>query len=120
MQLYRGIQRQFSENICSEDELRSGIFETFVVTFSCLPASPRIFELLKRHLHARAKKIGTACTPNFWHRADDFKARHSQFSTSERIGTKCNVAPVLKILGMPRLPPGGSLATGKLGTVPTI
>ena len=60
MQLYRGIQRQFSENICSEDELRSGIFETFVVTFSCLPASPRIFELLKRHLHARAKKIGTA------------------------------------------------------------
>ena len=47
-------------------------------------------------------------TPNFWHRADDFKARHSQFSTSERIGTKCNVAPVLKILGMPRLPPGGS------------
>ena len=60
MQLYRGIQRQFSENIFSEDELRSGIFETFVVTFSCLPASPRIFELLKRHLHARAKKIGTA------------------------------------------------------------
>ena len=60
MQLYRGIQRQFSENICSEDELRSGIFETFVVTFSCLPASPRIFELLKRHLHACAKKIGTA------------------------------------------------------------
>ena len=28
MQLYGGIQRQFSENICSEDELRSRIFET--------------------------------------------------------------------------------------------
>ena len=28
---YRGTQRQFSENICSEDDLRS-----------CLPVSPRI------------------------------------------------------------------------------
>ena len=51
--------------------------------------------------------------PNIWHRADDFKARHSQFSTCKRIGPKCNVAPVLKILGVPRLPPGGSLGTGK-------
>ena len=29
----RGTQRQFSENICSEDDLRSRIFETFVVNF---------------------------------------------------------------------------------------
>ena len=63
------------------------------------------------------------------HRADDFKARHSQFSTCKRIGPTCNVAPVLKILGVPRLPPGGSLGgsppggslgTGKRGTVPKI
>ena len=30
---YRGTQRQFSENICLEDDLRSGIFGTFVVKF---------------------------------------------------------------------------------------
>ena len=36
--------------------------------------------------------------PNFWHRADYFKAQHSQFSMCKRIGPKCNVAPVLKIL----------------------
>ena len=29
----RGTQRQFSENICSEDDLRSRIFRTFVVKF---------------------------------------------------------------------------------------
>ena len=29
----RGTQRQFSENVCSEDDLRSRIFETFVVNF---------------------------------------------------------------------------------------
>ena len=29
----RGTQRQFSENICSEDDLRSRIFGTFVVKF---------------------------------------------------------------------------------------
>ena len=41
----RGTQRQFLENICSEDDLRSRIFGTFVVKFlACLPASPRIFE----------------------------------------------------------------------------
>ena len=34
----RGAQRQFSENICSEDDLRSRIFGTFVVKFlACLP-----------------------------------------------------------------------------------
>ena len=30
------------------------------------------------------------------------------------------MAPVLKILGVPRLPPGGSLGTDKRGTVPKI
>ena len=34
-----------------------------------------ILERLKHHLHAVKNKHGT---PNFWHRADDFKARHSQ------------------------------------------
>ena len=58
--------------------------------------------------------------PNFWHRADDFTARHSQFSTCKRIGPKCNVASVLKNLGVPRLPPRGSLGTGKRRTVTKI
>ena len=31
--LIRSTQRQFSENICSEDDLRSRIFGTFVVKF---------------------------------------------------------------------------------------
>ena len=31
--LSRGTQRQFSENICLEDDLRSRIFGTFVVKF---------------------------------------------------------------------------------------
>ena len=35
---HRGTQRQFSENICSEDHLRSRIFGIFVVKFlACLP-----------------------------------------------------------------------------------
>ena len=35
---YRGTQRQFSENICSEDDLKSRIFGTFIVKFlACLP-----------------------------------------------------------------------------------
>ena len=42
----RGTQRQFSESICSEDDLRSRIFRTFVVKFlACLPLF-RIFEHL--------------------------------------------------------------------------
>ena len=37
-QSIRGTQRQISENICSEDDLRSRIFRTFVVKFlACLP-----------------------------------------------------------------------------------
>ena len=36
--ILRGTQRQFSKNICSEDDLRSRIFGTFVVKFlACLP-----------------------------------------------------------------------------------
>ena len=36
--IHRGTQRQFSENICSEDDLRSRIFGTFVVKLlACLP-----------------------------------------------------------------------------------
>ena len=36
--MVRGTQRQFSENIRSEDDLKSRIFETFVVKFlACLP-----------------------------------------------------------------------------------
>ena len=54
--------------------------------------------------------------PDFWHHADDFKAQHSQFSTCKRIGPRCGVAPVLKILGVPR----GSLSTGKRGMAPKI
>ena len=34
----RGTQRQFSENICSKDDLKSRIFGTFVIKFlACLP-----------------------------------------------------------------------------------
>ena len=34
----RGTQRQFPESICSKDDLRSRLFETFVVKFlACLP-----------------------------------------------------------------------------------
>ena len=51
LQRVRGTQRQFSENICSEDDFRSRIFGTFVVKF-CLPASPRIFEHLKNGIIA--------------------------------------------------------------------
>ena len=37
-QSLRGGQRQFSENICSKDDLRSGILETFAVKLLvCLP-----------------------------------------------------------------------------------
>ena len=49
--LYRGTQRQFSENICSEDDLRSRIF-LFFWKISCLPASPRIFEHIKNGIIA--------------------------------------------------------------------
>ena len=72
---------------------------------------------LKPHLHALKNRH---CTPSFWHCADDLKARHSLFSTCKCIGPKCNVAPVLKISGVPRLSPGGTLGMGKQGTVSKI
>ena len=41
--------------------------------------------------------------------------------TSKKIGTARQIfGTVLKILGVPKLPPGGSLGTGKRGTVPKI
>ena len=41
--------------------------------------------------------------------------------TGKKIGTARHIfGTVLKILGVPRLPPGGSLGTGKRGTVPKI
>jgi len=89
-----------------------------VVAWHCCDfmVSKKTFDIqLKPHLHALKNRHGT---PNFWHRADDFKARHSQFSTCKRIGPKCNVASVLKILGVLRRPPEGSLGTGQQGTVP--
>ena len=47
--ILRSTQRHFSENICSEDDLRSRIFRKFFLKFlACLPASPRIFEHLKK------------------------------------------------------------------------
>ena len=45
----RGTQRQFSENICSEDDLRSRIFGTFFVKFlACLPllGFPNIYKMV--------------------------------------------------------------------------
>ena len=42
--ILRGTQRKFSENICSEDDLRSRIFRSICCKIFCLPISPRIFE----------------------------------------------------------------------------
>ena len=48
----RGTQRQFSENICSEDDLRSRIFgKLFVKFIACLPLLGR-----RKLLVAREKK----------------------------------------------------------------
>ena len=53
MPIIRGTQRQFSENICWEDDLTSRIFGTCICCkISCLPASPRIFEHLKNGIIA--------------------------------------------------------------------
>ena len=52
MSIYSGAPNDnFRENICSEDDLRSRIFGTFVVK-SCLHASPRIFEQIKNGILA--------------------------------------------------------------------
>ena len=56
----RGTQLQFSENICSEEDLRSRIFGTlFCCKLSCLPASPKIFERLKNGIIAPFQWIFT-------------------------------------------------------------
>ena len=49
-------QRQLSENICSEDDLRSAISE-HLSKISCLSGSPRIFEHLKNGIIADFKRI---------------------------------------------------------------
>ena len=55
---FSGTQRQFSENVCSEDELRSRTFGTFVVKFlACLPLL--IFERLKNGIIAHFQRIFT-------------------------------------------------------------
>ena len=43
--LIRGTQRQFSKNICSEDDLRSRMFATCVVKLPILRAAPRKYQL---------------------------------------------------------------------------
>ena len=49
--LTRGTQRQFLENICSENDLRSRIFGIFVVKFlACLPLLGCPFLTEKGHL----------------------------------------------------------------------
>ena len=44
---HRGTQRQFLENICSEDDLRYTIFGTFVVKFLACPPFQRFSNPLK-------------------------------------------------------------------------
>ena len=51
----KGTQRQFFENICSEDDLRSRIFGTFVVEF----LASLIFEYLKDGIIAHFQRICT-------------------------------------------------------------
>ena len=46
------MQRQFLENICSEDDLRSRIFRNIFGNISCLSASSRILEHLKNGIIA--------------------------------------------------------------------
>ena len=53
-------ERQFSESICSEDDLTSRIFGTFVEKIYCLPACPRILEHLKNGIIAHFKGIVTS------------------------------------------------------------
>ena len=45
-------KRQLSENICSEDDLRSRIFKTFFCKIPRFPACPRIVEHLKHDIIA--------------------------------------------------------------------
>ena len=53
------------ENICSEDDLRSRIFGTFVVKFlACLPL-PRIFEHLKNGIYNTKIRLTMLCLSGF-------------------------------------------------------
>ena len=45
-------KRQFSQNICSEDDLRSRIFGTFFCKIPYFPACPGIFKHLKHDIIA--------------------------------------------------------------------
>ena len=59
MNIIIGTQRQFSKHICSEDDLRSSIFGTFVVKFfACLPLLG-FSHVLKNGIIARFKRIFT-------------------------------------------------------------
>ena len=49
---FRGTQRQFLENICSEDDLRSRILGTFVVKFLARLPLLGFFEPLKNAIIA--------------------------------------------------------------------
>ena len=66
--VFRGTQRQFSGDICSEDDFRSRIFETFVVKISWLPASSRIFKHIKNGIIVHFWRIfyPKKVTYNFW------------------------------------------------------
>ena len=56
----RGAQRQFLENMCSEDDLRSTVFGTSVGKFlPCLSASPMIFEHLKNGIQSTLSNTDT-------------------------------------------------------------
>ena len=67
---------------CEESRWRSQSTLVRPLAMSCLNrCRDLIGSGLKPHLHALKNQHGT---PNFWHRADDFKVRPSQFSTCKR------------------------------------
>ena len=55
----RGTQRQFLENICSEDDLRPRIFGTFVVKFLACLSVLGFSNCLKSDIIAHFKRIFT-------------------------------------------------------------
>ena len=84
---FRGTQRQFSENIRSEDDLRSRIFGTVVVKISCLPASPRIFEHLKHgHNFLKPIIIGSRLRDEPWGLHFSFVVLHVPHKKFESVG----------------------------------
>ena len=84
----KGLEGEIGAGSQTKELKRILLFQTFCQQLTQV-------ESLKPRLHALKSRHGK---PNFWHCADDLKARDSQFSTCKRIGPKCNVAPVLKIL----------------------